>query len=75
MEEEKSAIHSEYEQERIAYQKLLKDFNMLEASNDDLKEKLNMLRGGIQILIHISLVNPNLSNPSYKYDTFNISLT
>jgi len=45
MEEEKSAIHSEYEQERIAYQKLLKDFNMLEASNDDLKEKLNMLRG------------------------------
>ena len=66
MEEEKSAIHSEYEQERIAYQKLLKDFNMLEASNDDLKEKLNMLRGGIQIqiLIHISLVNPNPSNPS-----------
>merc|ERR1712098_266088 len=45
MEEEKTAIHSEYEQERIAYQKLLKDFNMLEASNDDLKEKLNMLRG------------------------------
>merc|ERR1719342_982171 len=45
IEEEKSAIHSEYEQERIAYQKLLKDFNMLEASNDDLKEKLNMLRG------------------------------
>ena len=64
MEEEKTAIHSEYEQERIAYQKLLKDFNMLEASNDDLKEKLNMLRGGIKILIHISLVNPNPSNPS-----------
>ena len=46
MEEEKSAIHTEYEQERIAYQKLLKEYNMLEAANDDLKEKVNKLRGG-----------------------------
>ena len=27
MEGEKTAIHAEYEQERIAYQKLLKDYN------------------------------------------------
>ena len=27
MEQEKAAIHAEYEQERIAYQKLLKDYN------------------------------------------------
>ena len=46
MEGEKTAIHAEYEQERIAYQKLLKEYNMLEAVNDDLKEKVNMLRGG-----------------------------
>ena len=46
MEEEKAAIHAEYEQERIAYQKLLKEYNTLEAANDDLKEKVNMLRGG-----------------------------
>ena len=46
MEEEKTAIHTEYEQERIAYQKLLKEYNMLEAANDDLKEKVNKLRGG-----------------------------
>ena len=45
MEEEKTAIHAEYEQERIAYQKLLKEYNMLEAANDDLKEKVNVLRG------------------------------
>merc|ERR1719410_1462958 len=45
MEGEKTAIHAEYEQERIAYQKLLKEYNMLEAVNDDLKEKVNMLRG------------------------------
>ena len=46
MEQEKAAIHAEYEQERIAYQKLLKDFNLLETSNEDLKERINMLRGG-----------------------------
>ena len=46
MEEEKAAIHAEYEQERIAYQKLLKEYNTLEAANDDLKERVNMLRGG-----------------------------
>ena len=46
IEEERAAIHAEYEQERIAYQKLLKEYNMLEAVNDDLKEKVNMLRGG-----------------------------
>merc|ERR1719410_2732303 len=45
MEGEKTAIHAEYEQERIAYQKLLKEYNMLEAANDDLKEKVNVLRG------------------------------
>ena len=27
IEEERAAIHAEYEQERIAYQKLLKDYN------------------------------------------------
>ena len=46
MEQEKAAIHAEYEQERIAYQKLLKDFNLLETANDDLKERINILRGG-----------------------------
>ena len=46
MEQEKAAIHAEYEQERIAYQKLLKDFNLLETVNDDLKERINLLRGG-----------------------------
>ena len=54
MEEEKAAIHAEYEQERIAYQKLLKEFNTLEAANDDLKEKVNMLRGG-EIYFHSML--------------------
>ena len=46
MEGEKAAIHAEYEQEKIAYQKLLKEYNMLKAVNDDLKEKVKMLRGG-----------------------------
>ena len=46
IEEERAAIHAEYEQERIAYQKLLKEYNTLEAANDDLKERVNMLRGG-----------------------------
>ena len=46
MEDEKAAIHAEYEQERIAYQKLLKEYNTLEAANDELKEKVHMLRGG-----------------------------
>ena len=46
MEEEKTAIHAEYEQERIAYQKLLKDYNLLETANDDLKDRVTMLRGG-----------------------------
>ena len=46
MEEEKAAIHAEYEQERIAYQKLLKDYNLLETVNDDLKDRVTMLRGG-----------------------------
>ena len=49
MEDEKAAIHAEYEQERIAYQKLLKDYNSLETTNDDLKEKLGALRGGKSI--------------------------
>ena len=44
--DERAAIHAEYEQERIAYQKLLKEYNTLEAANDDLKERVNMLRGG-----------------------------
>ena len=46
MEEEKAAIHAEYEQERIAYQKLLKDYNLLETVNDDLKDRVTLLRGG-----------------------------
>ena len=46
MEGEKAAIHADYEQEKIAYQKLLKEYNMLKAVNDDLKEKVKMLRGG-----------------------------
>ena len=46
LESEKSAIHQEYEQERIAYQKLLKDFNRLEMANENLQEEVNILRGG-----------------------------
>ena len=45
-EKEKAAIHAEYEQERIAYQKLLKEYNTLKAAIDDLKERVNMLREG-----------------------------
>ena len=42
MEDEKTAIHKEYEQERIAYQKLLKDFNRLETANDDLQDQVSL---------------------------------
>jgi myosin-5 len=40
MEEERAAIHAEYEQERIAYQKLLKDFNRQEAQLENLQDEL-----------------------------------
>ena len=46
LEDEKAAIHQEYEQERIAYQKLLKDFNRLEQANENLQEEVFNLRGG-----------------------------
>jgi len=46
LETEKAAIHQEYEQERIAYQKLLKDFNRLEMVNENMQEEINILRGG-----------------------------
>ena len=69
MEGEKTAIHAEYEQERIAYQKLLKEYNMLEAVNDDLKEKVNMLRGGE--LYHLDVV---LIHTDYCF-TWQISMT
>ena len=45
LESEKAAIHQEYEQERIAYQKLLKDFNRLEMANENLQDEVNILRG------------------------------
>ena len=45
MEQEKVAIHAEYEQERIAYQKLLKDFNRMEQQNENLQDEISMLRG------------------------------
>ena len=37
LEAEKQQIHSEYEQERIAYQKLLKEYNRLELLRDNLQ--------------------------------------
>merc|ERR1719410_1225693 len=46
LESEKAAIHAEYEQERIAYQKLLKDFNRMEAATENLQDEVNILRGG-----------------------------
>jgi hypothetical protein len=46
LETEKAAIHSEYEQERIAYQKLLKDFNRMEAVADNLRDEVDILKGG-----------------------------
>ena len=46
LESEKAAIHQEYEQERIAYQKLLKDFNRLEMANENLQDEVNIMRGG-----------------------------
>ena len=45
LETEKAAIHAEYEQERIAYQKLLKDFNRMEAVSENLQDEVNVLRG------------------------------
>ena len=45
LETEKAAIHAEYEQERIAYQKLLQDFNRKEAVTENLQDKENALRG------------------------------
>jgi len=46
LENEKAALASEYEAERVAYQKLLKDFNRLEAAQENLVEEVNVLRGG-----------------------------
>ena len=37
LEEEKANIHTEYEQERIAYQKLLKAYNRLEVQYENLQ--------------------------------------
>ena len=37
LESEKKEIHDEYEQERIAYQKLLKEYNRLELQRDNLQ--------------------------------------
>jgi len=45
VEAEKQQIHSEYEQERIAYQKLLKEYNRLELLRDNLQDEVNILRG------------------------------
>jgi len=42
---EKEEIHAEYEQERIAYQKLLKEYNRLELQRDNLQDEVNLLRG------------------------------
>ncbi len=39
-------MHAEYEQERIAYQKLLKDYNRLEAQMENLQDELQQARGG-----------------------------
>lgn len=44
--EEKSQIHQEYEQERIAYQKLLKDYNRLEAQFENLQDEVHQNRAG-----------------------------
>ena len=46
VEEEKANIHAEYDQERIAYQKLLKDYNRLEAQYDNVQDELHQARGG-----------------------------
>lgn len=46
LDEEKAIIHAEYEQERIAYQKLLKDYNRLEAQFENLQDELHQARGG-----------------------------
>jgi len=43
--EERDAVHSEYEQERIAYQKLLKDYNRMEAQMENLQDELHSARG------------------------------
>eukprot|EP00095_Tigriopus_kingsejongensis_P008891 maker-scaffold566_size135349-snap-gene-0.26 protein:Tk08891 transcript:maker-scaffold566_size135349-snap-gene-0.26-mRNA-1 annotation:"myosin va" len=44
--EEKANIHQEYEQERIAYQKLLKDYNRLEAQFENLHDEVHQNRAG-----------------------------
>lgn len=46
VEEEKANIHAEYDQDRIAYQKLLKDYNRLEAQLDNVQDELHQARGG-----------------------------
>ncbi|XP_023346173.1 unconventional myosin-Va, partial [Eurytemora carolleeae] len=45
LENEKKQIHAEYEQERIAYQKLLKDFNRMELQCENLQDEVSSLRG------------------------------
>ncbi len=45
LEEERGTIHAEYEQERIAYQKLLKDYNRLEAQFENAQDELYQARG------------------------------
>jgi hypothetical protein len=39
MEAEKAAIHAEYEQERIAYQRLIKDYHRVEQQCENLQAR------------------------------------
>ena len=45
LEEERATIHTEYDQERIAYQKLLKAYNRLEAQFENAQDELRQVRG------------------------------
>ncbi len=45
LEEERENLHREYEQERIAYQKLLKDYNRLESQFENLQDELYSVKG------------------------------
>ncbi len=45
LEEEREGMHAEYEQERIAYQKLLKDYNRLESQFENLQDELYTAKG------------------------------
>jgi len=58
LEREKQEIHQEYEQERIAYQKLLKELNRAEQQCENLQEEVAGLRGG-------NIHNSTIINSSY----------